>query len=258
MVLCWLTSSGTSELCCHIHACVSLFSLSPPAMSSAAHAALSCSAPSLTAAVASGKMLPIKQIFSATSSLFSPSTTCPKAALLRPNDQAGGKRETSRSAQSPAHLLLFLPRDSHKSKTASLLLALHRNPITDTISLLLPQTFYLIGIVPYSYPSPLYSPLSLPHKNTAMLSIFNSLSPQRNPVVPLLLHASWTQRLCFSFEEQPLQLLQPSPVVCEAQSMTTLFSLLHLLGRQMQLLSLSPSLSDQLLFMRRTSHASSY
>lgn len=51
--LCWLTSSGTSELCCHIYVCVPLFPLSPPATSSPAHPALSCSTPSLIAVVAS-------------------------------------------------------------------------------------------------------------------------------------------------------------------------------------------------------------
>lgn len=142
MVLCRLTSSGPSELCCHIHVCVCLFPLSPPAMSSPAHPALSCSAPSLTALVTSGKMPPTKQMFSATSSLFPPSTACPKAALLHPNDQAGGKCGILCSARSPAHLLLFLPRDSHKSKTVSLLFALRRNPITDTISLPSPSNFF--------------------------------------------------------------------------------------------------------------------
>lgn len=34
MVLCWLTSPGTSELFSHIHVCVSLFPLAAPAMSS--------------------------------------------------------------------------------------------------------------------------------------------------------------------------------------------------------------------------------
>lgn len=53
MVLCWLISSGTSRVHCHVHVGVSLFPLSPPVMSFPAHPALSCSAPSLIAVVAS-------------------------------------------------------------------------------------------------------------------------------------------------------------------------------------------------------------
>lgn len=56
-----------------------------------------------------------------------------------------------------------------QSKTASLLLAFHKNPITGIISLPSPPNFFLIGIMPYSYPSSLRAPFSLPCKNAAML-----------------------------------------------------------------------------------------
>lgn len=61
---------------------------------------------------------------------------------------------------------------------------------------------------------------------------------QRKQLVPLFFillghNASW---LCFS--EQPLQPLQTSPSVCEAQSIKTFFSLPYPLRRQIQLLIL--------------------
>jgi len=150
MVLWWLTSSGSSELCCHIHVCVSLFPLSPPAMSSPAHPAFSCS----------DKMPPTKEMFSATSSLFSPSTACPKAALHHPNDQADGKGGISRSAQPPAHLLLLWLSLGRKSKTGSLLPALCRNSIIDNFTTFTPILFsWLAILLPFSL---VLSPFTLP------------------------------------------------------------------------------------------------
>lgn len=167
--------SGTSELCCHIRVCISLFPLPPPA-----HSALSCCAPSLIVVVTSDKMPPTKQMFSATSSLFSPSTACPKAPLLHPNDQADGKYGILYSAQSSTRLLLFLPRESHKSQTASFLFALYRNSTTDNFTIFSPKLLSDWHI-PHSYPLPLYSP-----------HLF--------PLLFMLLGQN-ASCLCFSFEE---------------------------------------------------------
>lgn len=56
--------------------------------------------------------------------LVLPSATCPKAALLHPSHQAGGKLGVQHSAQSPAHRLPFLHRGGQENKTASLYLIL--------------------------------------------------------------------------------------------------------------------------------------
>lgn len=106
--------------------------------------------------------------------LFSPSTTYPKAPLLHLNDQADGKCGILYSAQSPTCLLLFLPRESHKSTTASFLFALHRNSITDNFTIfppqLLPDWHHTI-LLPFTL---VFSPFIPPLKIQPCFNTFNS------------------------------------------------------------------------------------
>lgn len=56
--------------------------------------------------------------------LVLPSATCPKAALLHPNHQAGGKLGILHSVEPPAHHLPFLRRGDQENKIAPLCLIL--------------------------------------------------------------------------------------------------------------------------------------
>lgn len=132
------------------------------------------------------------------------SMACSGVALLHWNDGAGGKCEISWSAQSPAHILLFLPRESHKSKTASLLFALHRNPIRNTISLSPPANFFPAWYHAILLPFLLFPPFTLPEKHShALVSQMFRIVTKENQPLPffslLLLHN--VSHLCFSFEE---------------------------------------------------------
>lgn len=227
MVLCWLTSSGTSRVHCHVHVGISLFPLSPPEMSFPAQPALSCSAPSLIAVVTSHQpsRYSLQQVLSSPLQPLAPKQLCsiPMIKLV------GNVR---------FHVLLnplltscyFFPTDSNKSNTASLLFALHRNPITETISLTSPPNFFPVWhraiLLPLSL---VFAPFTPPQKYSHALlsSILRLVSlpkeTQRYSFFIMLVGHN-ASRLCFSFEEQPLQPLQPSPAVCDVQILTTLLS----------------------------------
>lgn len=166
MVLHLLTSPRTSELCCHIHVSVSLSPFSPPVTSSPAHTAFSCSAPRVRVIVTSGKMPPNKQMVSATSSLFNGLLQSSSASLKW---SSWWKVWDFMFCSVPcSHLTISFNRVTG-ARQPLFYLPFTEIPSGTQFHYLLPQTFFLIDIMPYFYPSSFYSLLLLSQKNTAML-----------------------------------------------------------------------------------------